>query len=84
MYQDHDVALVVCVQVLDHIRQCAELSGVQSEVHELVHVVDIVPLDVLRTNQHKHNYFTRELNQPNCDRQIKKTVCWVDFTWGIP
>ena len=52
MYQDHDVALVVSVQVFDQIGQRAELRGVEREVQKLVHVVDVVPLDVLRTNQH--------------------------------
>ena len=47
MYQDHDVALVVSVQVLDQIGQRAELCWVKSEVQKLVHVVDVVPLDVL-------------------------------------
>lgn len=47
MYQDDNVALVVSVQVLDHLRQCVKLCWVISEVHELVHVVDVIPLDVL-------------------------------------
>lgn len=47
VYQDHDVALIMSVQVLDQIRQRGELCWVKSEVHKSVHVVDVIPLDVL-------------------------------------
>lgn len=37
---------MVSVQVLDHIRQSGEL-GAQSEIQVPIHVVNVVPLDVL-------------------------------------
>lgn len=49
-YHDHDVSLVVSVQVLDHVRQRGEL-GVQREIQEAIHVINVVPLDVLATSQ---------------------------------
>lgn len=58
VYQDHDVTLVMRMQVFDHIRQCGKLCCVISEVHKLVHVVDVIPLDILWTNQHTNYYFT--------------------------
>lgn len=47
-YHDHDVALVMSVQILDHLRHRGKIS-IQSEVQIPVHVVDIVPLAFLCT-----------------------------------
>lgn len=44
------------VQVPDHFRQRGKLC-IQSEVQFLVHVVDIIPLDILSTNQHMNYYY---------------------------
>lgn len=80
VYQDHDVALVMSVQVLDQIGQRAELCRVKSEVQKLVHVVDVVPLDVLRTNT--NNYFNKRMIKKTDWRAHNQTK--VHFTWGIP
>lgn len=47
-YHNHDVALVMSVQILDHLRHCGKIC-IQSEVQIPVHVVDIIPLAFLCT-----------------------------------
>jgi len=47
-YQDHNITLAVEVQIFDKFRQRGKPQRVISEVQELLHVVNVIPLDVLR------------------------------------
>ena len=47
LYQNHDIALAVKVQIFDKFRQRGKPRRVIGEVQELLHVVNVIPLDVL-------------------------------------
>lgn len=55
-YQDHHVGLVVGMQVTDKIGEGAEAGRIISKVFGLVHVVDVIPLDILKSPNHSRHY----------------------------
>lgn len=51
MYHDYDVGLVVSVQVSNKVRKCVKLCLIKREDLGMVHVVNVIPLDILEPNK---------------------------------
>lgn len=66
----HDVGLVVSVQVPHQVRKGVEVRRVKGEVFGLVHVVDVIPLDVLERESRYEQYTTLVIMCPMHHNQL--------------